>query len=217
MSNLMPRTLLMALLVTLVFNGCSVYEKYGYGKVVRSKLDPDQVTALELPANAPSISQRYRPTVAVTQGEHRGFDLLVPRRTPVLAASDGVVSRVALSFLFGNQVMLNHQRSAAGYRIQTRYFHLSETLVSAGEAVRRGQLIGYSGMTGLAAGYPHLHFEVHQLDDSAAAVAIRDLDPQRYWFDGVGKVSCYDSSRDFSATAASLTYPVPCRDLEWRQ
>lgn len=210
------RNATMALLVMIATSGCSIYESYGHGKVASSRLDKSSVTAVELPANAPSISQRYRPTFASPQAEHKGFDILVPKRTPVLAASDGEVSRVSLSILYGNQLILNHGRTANGYRIQTRYFHLDEILVSGGEQVRRGQLVGYSGLTGLAAGFPHLHFEVHQLDQNDVPAALRDVDPQLYWFDGVGKIICYDSSRDFKTTPASLTYPVPCRGTDWQ-
>lgn len=206
----------LTLLVMIATSGCSIYETYGHGMVVSSKLDKSAATPVKLPANAPSISQRYRPTFGSSFGEHKGFDMLVPSRTPVLAASDGVVDRVSLSILYGNQLILNHGRTANGYRIQTRYFHLSEQLVSAHQKVRRGQLVGYSGLTGLAAGFPHLHFEVHQLDESDVPVAIRDVDPQRYWVDGVGKITCYDSARVFKPTPASLTYPVPCRGTDWQ-
>ncbi len=216
MLMLTMRNVTMTLLITLVTGGCSFYEKYGYGWVVKSRLDKAQITPVELPTHAPSISQRYLPQYASSQNEHRGFDILVPKRTPVLAASDGEVNRVTLSLLYGNQLMLNHGRSEAGFRIQTRYFHLDEPLVAEGAKVRRGQLIGYSGATGLAAGFSHLHFEVHQLNEADAPVAIRDLDPQLYWVDGAGKITCYDSSREFASTTTSLTYPVPCRDLDWQ-
>lgn len=211
------RNSIMSLLITLLIGGCSVYEKYGYGRIANSKLDSMQVTPIELPVYAPSISQRYRPQYASGQGEHKGFDILVPSRTPVLAASSGEVARVELSILYGNQVMLNHGSNAAGLRIQTRYFHMSETIVAEGEKVRRGQLIGYSGATGLLGGYPHLHFEVHQLNDDDMPVAIRDLDPQLFWVDGKGKVTCYDSARKFTPVPVSLSYPVPCRGLDWQQ
>jgi murein DD-endopeptidase MepM/ murein hydrolase activator NlpD len=216
MPVLTMRISITALFIMLATCGCSVYEKYGYGRVARSKLDQASITPVQLPVIAPSISQRYRPMFASAQSEHKGFDILVPSRTPVLAPADGEVSKVALSLLYGNQLILNHGRTAAGYRIQTRYFHLDEQLMEVGENVRRGQLVGYSGVTGLAGLYPHLHFEVHQLNDDDIPVAIRDLDPQLFWFDGKGKVTCYESARDFTPTPVSLSYPVPCRDLNWQ-
>ena len=217
MLGLTMRIAITALFITLGTSGCSIYEKYGYGKVVKSKLDQASITPVQLPIIAPSISQRYRPVFASSQSEHKGFDILVPSRTPVLAAADGEVNNVTLSVLYGNQLILNHGRTAAGYRIQTRYFHLDEQLMKVGENVRRGQLVGYSGATGLAGMYPHLHFEVHQLDDGNIPVAIGDLDPQLFWVDGKGKVTCYDSARDFTPAPVSLSYPVPCLDLDWQQ
>lgn len=216
MLMLSTRTAITVLSIMLAATGCGIYEKYGHGKVAPSRLEKASVTPVELPANAPSISQRYRPLFASPDSEHKGFDILVPKRTPVLAAADGTVERVAFSVFYGNQLILNHGRAAAGYRIQTRYFHLDELLVSTDEKVRRGQLVGYSGLTGLTAGFPYLHFEVYQLDETDAAVAIRDVDPQAYWFDGVGKITCYDSARDFQPTPTSLTYPVPCRGTDWQ-
>lgn len=194
--------------------GCAVYEKYGHGIVVKSKLAA-QATPVELPANAPTISQRFRPVNLPREPGHKGFDMLVPHRTPVLAAADGQVARVSLSVLYGKQLFINHARSAQGYRLQTRYFHLTERTVSAGQVVQRGQLIGYSGASGMAGVYPHLHFEVHRLDDADPAVAQGYLDPQLFWFDGVGKVTCFERGRDYAATPVTLTYPVPCRGLDW--
>lgn len=217
MPVLTMRISITALFIMLATSGCSIYEKYGYGWIAQSRLDQASITPVQLPVNAPSISQRYRPLFAASQGEHRGFDILVPSRTPVLAVADGEVSNVTLSVLYGNQLILNHGRTAAGYRIQTRYFHLDEQLMKVGEKVRRGQLVGYSGATGLAGMYPHLHFEVHQLNDDNIPAAIRDLDPQLFWVDGKGKVTCYESARDFAPAPVSLSYPVPCLDLDWQQ
>jgi murein DD-endopeptidase MepM/ murein hydrolase activator NlpD len=205
------------LLITFVVTACSAYEKYGYGEIAGSRLDESQVTLIDLPENAPSISQRYRPVEASSRSEHRGFDILVRSGTPVLAASDGEVTKSNYSMIYGNQLVLDHGPGAAGFRIQTRYFHLDEPLASEGEKVRRGQLIGYSGVSGLTAGYPHLHFEVHQLNEGDKAVAIRDIDPQLYWVDGPGKITCYDSGLEYNPTPARLTYPVPCRGVEWKQ
>ncbi|MDH3630562.1 MAG: hypothetical protein OER98_05515 [Gammaproteobacteria bacterium] len=48
-------------------------------------------------------------------------------------------------------------------------------------------------------------------------LATRDLDPHLFWVDGKGKVTCYESARDFALAPVSLSYPVPCRDLDWQQ
>lgn len=210
------RPAIFVLLSTLVLSGCSIYQTYGHGKVANSRREPARQTPLVLPANAPSISQRFNPSFSPSNFDHRGFDILVPTGTPVLAATDGVVSRIALSILYGNQVMVDHGRSAAGFRLQTRYFHMTERLVQAGQAVQRGQLLGYSGMTGMAGLFPHLHFEVHRLSEAEPPQAIGFQDPQLFWVDGAGKIGCYDKTRRYATEPAALTYPVPCLGLAWQ-
>ena len=211
----LSRLLLLAL-ITVFLGGCAIYQRYGHGWLANSKLDPSVATPVELPAQAPSISQRFRPLPPPEIGDHRGFDILVPSNTPVLAAGDGVVARVELSVLYGRQIILNHGRTGDGYRIQTRYFHLSDRVVREGEAVRRGQLIGYSGLSGLAGGYPHLHFEVHRLNEARPPITVQVLDPQLFWVDGPGRVTCYRSGHDYLRSTMRLTYPVPCRGFDWQ-
>ena len=205
----------LAALLALTLGGCAIYDRYGYGRVARSRLDPGLATPVTLPPAAPSISQRFRPDDAPFDAGHRGFDLLVPSGTPVIAAAAGTVSRVASTPMFGRQIRVDHGRADSGMRLQTRYVHLSRQLVGEGESVRRGQLLGYSGMSGLAAGFPHLHFEVHRLDDAEPARAAGYLDPQLFWIDGVGRVTCYQRDRDYPAAPVRLTYPVPCRGVGW--
>ena len=203
------------LLITLTMTACGIYSHYGYGRIAASKLDAVSMTPLELPENAPSISQRFRPVGVSSQSEHKGFDILVTAGTPVLAAADGEVSRVQTSILYGRQIMIDHGRVAAGHPIQTRYFHLSERHVAVGDRLQRGQLIGYSGASGMAGVYPHLHFEVHRLAEGGNPSTIHFLDPQIFWADGSGKITCYVRDRKWKATPVTLSYPVPCRDLEW--
>jgi murein DD-endopeptidase MepM/ murein hydrolase activator NlpD len=204
---------LAAAALALALAACSSFETRGYGWVARSRLDAP--TPLVLPANAPSISQRFRPAAGAADSNHRGFDILVPSSTPVLAAADGRVSRVSFSMLYGRQVLVNHFPAAGGEGLQTRYFHLSEQRVAVGEAVRRGQLLGYSGRSGLVGVFQHLHFEVHRLDDSDPPRAVGVLDPQAYWVDGVGRITCFERGREFAPEPLRLTYPVPCRGLDW--
>ena len=201
-------------LLALSLPACGVYEKRGYGWVANSRLD--EPTPVSLPPNAPSISQRFRPTTGPANSNHRGFDILVASGTPVLAAADGRVARVSLSILYGRQVLLDHEPGDASAGLQTRYFHLSEQRVAEGERVRRGQVIGYSGLSGLAGGFPHLHFEVHRLNGDNPPRTIGLLDPQLYWVDGAGRITCFERARDYSSTPGLLTYPVPCRGLDWR-
>lgn len=86
---------------------------------------------------------------------HNGLDFIVPRGSAVYASADGTVEKTRLSNKGdGNAITLAH---AGGY--QTRYCHLSEIKVKDGQKVRKGQLIGVSGMSGDAFA-PHLHYEV---------------------------------------------------------
>ena len=94
---------------------------------------------------------------------HKGVDFPTPTGTPIYATADGVVSFAGVRSGYGRVVEIRHP--LAGRR--TRYAHLSRPVVSAGSAVRRGQLIAYSGNTGLSTA-PHLHYEVHRLADGQA-------------------------------------------------
>ncbi|HEX9955013.1 MAG TPA: M23 family metallopeptidase [Allosphingosinicella sp.] len=90
-----------------------------------------------------------------TRAMHAGIDLAGPIGTPIYATADGVVGRSEYnSGGYGNLVELNHGRG-----IQTRYGHLSRSMVSAGQRVKRGDVIGLMGSTGRSTG-SHLHYEV---------------------------------------------------------
>lgn len=88
---------------------------------------------------------------------HRGVDLEAAEGSAVLAVADGTVTVSTSDLIYGEQITIQH---ADG--MLTTYCHLSERLVSAGDSVQQGQIIGRSGSTGWATG-PHLHLEV-QLD-----------------------------------------------------
>ena len=85
---------------------------------------------------------------------HAGIDLASPHGSEIRATADGVVSKAAQNGGYGLYVALTHSGD-----IETSYGHMSRLNVSAGQRVRRGQVIGYVGSTGLATG-PHLHYEV---------------------------------------------------------
>lgn len=90
----------------------------------------------------------------VDQQVHLGFDLAVVAHTPVVAANDGRVVWAAPLGIYGNCIVVDH-----GYTLQSIYGHLSEIGVKEGEMVKRGQVMGKSGSTGLAGG-DHLHFSM---------------------------------------------------------
>jgi murein DD-endopeptidase MepM/ murein hydrolase activator NlpD len=86
---------------------------------------------------------------------HAGIDLAGPIGTPIYATADGVVQRSEYNNGgYGNLVELDH-----GHGIQTRYGHLSRSMVTAGQKVKRGDMIALMGSTGRSTG-SHLHYEV---------------------------------------------------------
>lgn len=87
---------------------------------------------------------------------HPGMDIANDMGTPIVATADGVVEFAGWNAGgYGNMVDINH-----GNGIMTRYGHASQVVVSAGQHVKRGQLIAYMGSTGFSTG-PHVHYEVH--------------------------------------------------------
>ncbi len=99
------------------------------------------------------FGRRYHPILKVLR-QHTGIDIAAPRGTPVYAAGDGTVSSDVGGSGYGICVIINH-----GYSYQTLYAHLSKKIVKPGQKVKRGEIIGYVGNTGLSMG-SHLHYEV---------------------------------------------------------
>jgi murein DD-endopeptidase MepM/ murein hydrolase activator NlpD len=96
---------------------------------------------------------------------HLGVDFRGAAGELVRAANRGIVALVDEFFLAGNVVYIDH-----GGGVVTAYFHLSKTLVSAGDTVERGQEIGLVGATGRVTG-PHLHWSARY-----GAVTVNPLD-----------------------------------------
>jgi murein DD-endopeptidase MepM/ murein hydrolase activator NlpD len=94
--------------------------------------------------------------------EHEAMDILAPRNTPVVAVEDGTIAKLFLSKAGGNTIyQFDPSRQYAYY-----YAHLERYADSLkeGEAIQRGQVIGYVGTTGNAPkNTPHLHFAVFRL------------------------------------------------------
>lgn len=126
---------------------------------------------LRSPLNYTRISSRfstgrYHPILKIVR-PHNGVDYAAPTGTPVVAASDGVVTHAAwkgghptvngMSGGYGRTVMIRHSN---GY--ETLYGHLSRygNGIRKGVRVKQNQVIGYVGQTGLATG-PHLHYTVY--------------------------------------------------------
>lgn len=116
---------------------------------------------LSFPLANPRITQEYGATAFAARAYktqfHNGMDFAAPIGTPVLAAADGVVTTVGNNgrVQYGRYIVIKH-----GNNLSTLYGHLSRQAVTEGEAVKRGDIIGYSGNTGYSTG-PHLHFTVY--------------------------------------------------------
>jgi len=92
---------------------------------------------------------------------HPGVDIGCPVGTPIYATNNGVIEEAGWnSGGYGIWVKMSN-----GNGIESIYGHMSKVAVSSGQTVSKGQLLGYSGMTGFATG-PHLHYEI-RLDGTA--------------------------------------------------
>lgn len=118
---------------------------------------------------------------------HEGVDLTAPKGTPVYAPGDGVVFKAdANNRGYGNCIKINH-----GYGYITVYGHLDEILVNPGQTVKRGDLIGTVGNTGLSTS-PHLHYEV-RIDNVP-------VDPTNFYYNDITDEG-YEQMIEAAATA----------------
>ncbi|SEQ51150.1 M23 family metallopeptidase [Sphingobium sp. YR768] len=87
---------------------------------------------------------------------HAGVDFAARYGSPIYAVTDGVISYAGRHGGHGNYVRIEH-----GSGLATGYAHMSRIAAAPGQRVRRGQVIGYVGSTGLSTG-PHLHYELYR-------------------------------------------------------
>ncbi|MEQ9618594.1 MAG: M23 family metallopeptidase [Deltaproteobacteria bacterium] len=99
---------------------------------------------------------------------HLGYDLAVTKRYPIEAANSGVVTHAGELGIYGNAVIIDH-----GMGVASLYGHMSTIDVNVGDKVKKKQVIGKTGQTGLAAG-DHLHYGVY-----VNGVAVRPIE----WWD----------------------------------
>ncbi len=118
----------------------------------------EQRNGLVAPVPGP-ISSRFgmrRHPILGYRRMHSGMDFRARHGTPIVAVTDGQVTSAGRAGGCGNAVKINH-----GNNLSTRYCHMSRMAVRRGQSVRRGQVIGYVGSTGLSTG-PHLHYEMYR-------------------------------------------------------
>lgn len=108
------------------------------------------------PITSPFSKARYHPTLHIVRG-HDGMDIGVPIGTPIPALRDGTVSLQPYDDGgYGNYMIINLDDGNA-----ILYAHLSKFIATNGQRVKKGQIVGLSGMTGGISDGPHLHAEYH--------------------------------------------------------
>ena len=119
---------------------------------------------------------RTHPIYKVSQF-HPGMDFAAPEGTEIFATGDGFVARADNGQQgYGNHVVINH-----GFGYETLYGHMKKFAVKTGQKVKRGQLIGYVGSTGLSTA-PHVHYEVIRNGSKINPINFyyNDLTPEEY-------------------------------------
>ena len=115
-------------------------------KAVEERLPPDEYIPSGMPVKG-VVSRTF-------SRDHPGIDIVAPLGSPVIATASGIVLKASYSERFGNQVLIDHNGQ---YR--TLYGHLDRIFVKPGDKVKKGEIIGSVGTSGLSTG-PHLHYEV---------------------------------------------------------
>lgn len=101
-----------------------------------------------------SFGMRASPFGGGSRRFHKGLDIVSRTGTPIVAPAQGEVVLSAPDGAYGNSVEINH-----GSGIVTKYAHMQRCAVQTGQWVKRGEVIGFVGMSGRTTG-PHLHYEV---------------------------------------------------------
>lgn len=110
---------------------------------------------------------------------HYGFDFSAKIGTNIYSTGDGKIESIVLeksSKGYGNMIIINHS-----YGYKTLYAHLSKINVKEGQVVKRGEIIGQVGNTGMSTG-PHLHYEVirNGKKENPVFYFFNDLNPEEY-------------------------------------
>lgn len=146
-------------------------ELYELEEKIREAVKPKNIPSpgsgvLSWPIADPVITQGYGSTKETGFQNrwykfHNGIDFRAPTGTPILAAADGTVTAIGNNgkYAYGKWVLIKH-----GNGLSTLYGHFSSQLVSKGDTVKKGDVVGLSGSTGYSTG-AHLHFTVYDSDN----------------------------------------------------
>lgn len=113
-----------------------------------------------------SFGHRVHPILRIARF-HQGVDFRAAWGTPVRAAANGKIERSGWNGGYGRQVEISH-----GSGVTSSYAHLGRIAVAPGTHVRRGEVIGFVGSSGLSTG-PHLHYEVREFGRPVNPLAAR--------------------------------------------
>jgi len=106
------------------------------------------------------ISKRMESVFSNVNNLHGGIDIVASEGTPIRATSSGVVVFSGWTYEMGNLIVIYH-----GDDYITHYGHNQQNIISRLDIVKKGDVIGYVGNTGISSG-PHLHFEIWKGDQS---------------------------------------------------
>ena len=135
---------------------------------------------------ASGYGTRFHPILKVNK-MHKGLDFAASTGTPIYATGDGAVKVSEFNSGYGNMVVLKH-----GNGYESLYAHMSRSKVRNGQKVKRGDVIGYVGSTGLSTG-AHLHYEIHKNGEA--------VDPVMYFYNDVDPddfIKIYQNSKKMS-------------------
>jgi murein DD-endopeptidase MepM/ murein hydrolase activator NlpD len=130
----------------------------------------------DLKRTASGFGMRIHPIYKIAKF-HAGMDFTAPTGTDIYVTGDGVVETVKSQRLeLGNHIIIDH-----GFGYETIYAHLDGFNVREGQKVKRGDIIGFVGSTGLSTA-PHLHYEVkiNGKNVNPALYYFNDLTPDEY-------------------------------------
>ena len=148
------------------------------------------VSNKDLTRIASGFGYRIHPIYGIPK-MHEGIDFTASQGTPIYATGDGRVTTAGNAAGKGNHVIINH-----GYGYESIYMHMVRIKAKDGESVKRGQIIGWVGSSGLSSG-PHCHYEVH--------IFGRPVDPVYFFFNDLNAEQ-YDRLLKLASTGSAKSF-----------
>ncbi len=190
------------------------------GKFYEASGVGEQRDGLMAPVNGP-VGSRFgmrRHPILGYRRMHAGLDYRARYGTPIVAVTDGQVTGAGRMGGCGNAVRIRH-----GGGLDTRYCHMSRMAVNRGQSVKRGQVIGYVGSTGLSTG-PHLHYEMYRGGRAVDPASVRyvtraqlsgaELQRFRESLSRIRTVEAGAALIDLEKTEAELVDELPKREID---